>query len=117
VTAVEGPDLSGRAVEGPAWKARVLQMFDDLQEGETYIVRFRAKADAPRRVPLQAQIDDPDWHLSGLNVVVPLTKEWQPYQYEFRGKDLAGPTRIQFLLGDRTGTVWIEEFTVTKGAK
>jgi len=46
-----------------------------------------------------------------------LTEEWQDYQYEFQAKDLAAENTIQFILGDRTGTVWIADFTLTKGAK
>ena len=40
------------AVDGTDWHAQLCQVFDDLQEGETYTIRFRAKADAPRRMKL-----------------------------------------------------------------
>jgi hypothetical protein len=105
------------AVDGTVWHAKVRQLFDDLQEGATCTVRFRAKADAEYRVELEAQIDQPDWHLTGLREVVPLTKDWQDYHYTFRAQGLAGLTRIQFLLGERTGTVWITDFTLTQSAK
>jgi hypothetical protein len=105
------------AVDDTDWHAKVLQIFDDLQEGATYTVRFRAKADAERRVALQGQIDQADWHLTGLNEIVPLTKDWQDYHYTFQAKGLTGSNRIQFLLGERTGTVWIADFTLTKVAQ
>jgi len=105
------------AVDGTNWHARATQLFEDLQEGATYTVRFRAKADAPRTMDLYGGIDEPDWHSIGLQQEVPLTQEWRDYQYEFRAKDIAAANMIQFIVGQRTGTVWIADFTLTKGAK
>src|SRR5262249_39457929 len=103
------------AVDGTDWHARLFQVFDDLQEGATYTVRFRAKADVPRRIVFYALT--PDWHRIGLDEVVLLTQDWQPYQYEFQAKNLAALNAIFFILGKQTGTVWITDFTVTKSAK
>jgi hypothetical protein len=103
--------------EGKDTDVVLSQRFDDLQEGATYTVRFRARADAPRRITLYGQIEDSDWHGIGLNQVVLLTKDWQPYEYEFRAKDLAAWNRIHYLVGAQTGAVWIADFTVTKSAK
>jgi WD40 repeat protein/serine/threonine protein kinase len=104
------------AVDDTVWHAKVRQIFDDLQEGATYTVRFRAKADAERRINLDGQIDQPDWHLTGLDEIVPLTENWQDYHYTFQAKGLARLNRIQFFLGEHTGTVWITDFSLTKGA-
>jgi hypothetical protein len=91
--------------------------FDDPQDGATYTVRFRAKADAPPRILLYGQIDEADWHDIGLVEDVPLSEAWQDYQYEFQAKDLAAENSIQFHVGNETGTVWIADFTLTKGAR
>ena len=104
-------------VDGTAWHAQLIQPFDDLQEGATYTVRFRAKADVPRLVGLNAGIAEPNWHGIGLGMDVALTKDWQIYQYEFQAKNLAAWNVIRFVLGDRKGTVWIADFTVTKATK
>jgi hypothetical protein len=104
-------------VDGTDWHAQLLQVFDDLEEGATYTVRLRAKADVERRIRLHSQINQPDWHLIGLDEVVPLSKDWRDYSYTFQAKNLAVLNRIQFLLGERTGTVWIADFTLTKAAK
>jgi hypothetical protein len=105
------------AVDGTPWHARLSQMTEDLQEGVTYTVRFRAKADVPRSIELHGQIDEPDWHNIGLNQVVSLTADWQPYQCEFQAKDLGATNMLRLLLGERTGTVWVADLTVTKSAK
>jgi hypothetical protein len=39
------------------------------------------------------------------------------YHCSFVAKDLAATNTIQFSLGERTGTVWIADVTVTKAAK
>jgi serine/threonine protein kinase/WD40 repeat protein len=105
------------AIDKTDWNVQICQVLEDLQEGATYTVRFRAKADAPRRMRLWGEIASPNWHCIGLDTAVPLSKDWTPYQYEFQAKDLMGSTKINFRLGNQTGTVWIADFTVTRGAK
>src|SRR5262249_22117272 len=110
------------AVDGTQGHVQFWQTLDDFQEGATYTVRFRARADAPRQVNLYAQTTGPpDWLKIGLNIgldeAVPLTKDWQPYEYKFRAKGLAAENVIIFKVGEQTGTVWITDFTVTKSAK
>jgi tetratricopeptide (TPR) repeat protein len=105
------------AVDGTAWHAKLVQVRADLEEGATYTVRFRAKADAPRPMTLEGQINEPNWHGIGLGKAVSLTRDWKDYQYRFRAKRLAAANRIEFLVGQRTGTVWIADFTLTKSAK
>jgi WD40 repeat protein len=104
------------AVDGTNWHAQLYQLFDDLQEGATYTVRFRAKANAPRSLELLAQINEPDYHLIGLNETVPLTGDWRTYHYQFQAKESAARNTVVFNVGERTGTVWIANFTLTKGA-
>lgn len=112
-----GNRVDATSVDGTAWHAKLLQVFDDLEEGARYRVRFRAKATSPRQIILYGQISEPDGHGIGRNQAVPLTRDWQPYQYEFQAKDLAAWNRIEFHLGQQTGTVWIADFSVTKLAK
>jgi hypothetical protein len=105
------------AVDGTVWHAKLVQVRADLEEGATYTVRFRAKADAPRPMTLNGQIAEPNWHNIGLDKAVPLTRDWKDYQYRFQAKRLAAANRIEFIVGQRTGTVWIADFTLTKSAK
>jgi Tol biopolymer transport system component len=105
------------AVDDVIWHAQLCQVFDNLEEGATYTLRFRAKADAPRRLRLWGEIAEPDWHCIGLDEEVPLTKDWQAYQYEFQATNLTAWTKINFRVGDRTGTVWIADVTLTMGRK
>jgi hypothetical protein len=105
------------AVDGTDWHAQVQQHFDDLQEGANYTVRFRAKADSPRGLGVAAHIAEPDWHQIGFIKPVSLSVDWQSYELEFQAKQIAAKNMIVFSVGERTGTVWIAEFGLTKGAE
>jgi dipeptidyl aminopeptidase/acylaminoacyl peptidase len=105
------------AVDGTNWHVQLYEVIDDLQEGATYAVRFRAKADAPSSLGLDATIAEVDYHNIGLNEAVPLSEDWRTYQYQFQAKELAARNQINFEVGERTGTVWIANFTLTKAAK
>ena len=94
------------AADGTHWHVQLLQTFDgiqDLQEGATYTVRFRAKAGSTRSVNLNAEIAEPDYHAIGLGEVVPVTKDWGEYSYKFQAKQLAASNQIVFNLGERHG--------------
>jgi hypothetical protein len=54
------------AVDTLNWHARLVQVMDDLQEGATYSVRFRAKAGVPGPIAVYGQVEEPDWHEIGL---------------------------------------------------
>jgi hypothetical protein len=105
--------------DGNPGHVRLNQVFDDLQEGASYTIRFRAKADAPGSIVLKAKSQLPNvGHDIGLgDVIVELTETEKLYQYKFRAKGLAHWNGIHFILGQRTGTVWIKDFTLTKGEK
>jgi hypothetical protein len=105
------------AVDGTNWHARLSQVIEHLQEGATYTIRFRAKADAPRPIMLHGQIGEPDWHGIGLSEVESLTQKFRDYEFKFQAKDLSATNLLQFILGDQTGTVWIADLTVTQSAK
>ena len=106
------------AVNPTDWYVQLHEMFDDLEEGATYTIRFQAKADAPRRINLNAQRNGtPDWKNIGLAKSFSLTEQWEKHEVQFQAKNLAAVNKITFILGQQTGTVWIKDFTVTKSAK
>jgi tetratricopeptide (TPR) repeat protein len=104
--------VSTTAVDGTAYHVQLMQLFDDFSADASYTVRFRARADVPLAMELYAHIHEPDWNGIGLNETVRLTKEWRSYEFSFQAKNPAKVNRITFILGQRTGTVWIADFTV-----
>ena len=106
------------AVDDTDWHVQLFQRFDDLEEGATYTIRFRAKADAPHSIGLFAQRNgNPDWEQICQGKYIPITQQWEKYEATFQVRNLAAVNKIYFILGQRTGTVWIDDFTVTKGGK
>jgi hypothetical protein len=112
--------------------ARLTRIFDktQFQEGASYTVRFRAKADAPRPIVLDTQVSPPYAYVRLGEKTVDLTENWQYYEYEFRAKNLyefraknleawneIQFIEIHFIVGQQTGTVWIEDFTLTPAEK
>jgi WD40 repeat protein/serine/threonine protein kinase/tetratricopeptide (TPR) repeat protein len=100
-----------------AYAVQLMQVFDDLQEGENYALRFRARADPPRRLKIWGEIAEPDWHGIGLDEEAIVSKSWQNYEYEFQAKNLRGTSKFNFRVGDQTGTVWLGDVTITRAAK
>lgn len=98
------------------YDATLGHIYDDLQEGATYSIRFRARASSPRRLKLYGQVNQPDWHPIGLNHVFDLTTEWQTFTCTFQAKDVWATNNMNFMLGEQTGTVWIADFTLTRQA-
>ncbi len=103
--------------DGTGWHVQVHQTGLDLKSGDTYTVTFRAKADAPRPLPVGASVDQSDWHNVGLDATAALTTEWQTFKYVFAAHDaVPGHTRLAFTLGGQTGTVWIDNLQIHPGA-
>ncbi len=103
--------------DGTGWHIQAHQTGLDLKSGDTYTVTFRARADAPRALPVAASVDESDWHNIGLDTTAALTTEWRTFQYVFAAHDtLPSHSRLAFTLGGQTGTVWIDNLQIHPGA-
>ena len=97
------------------WHVQLGAVRDDLVEGTTYAVRFRARADVPHRIGLYAQRTGvPDWQGIGLDEQIPVTQDWTTHEVRFQATDVANRSRINFNVGRQVGKVWIADFTFTK---
>jgi WD40 repeat protein len=105
------------AVDGTNWHTQLSQFFDDLREGATYRVQFRARAETMTKLVLVAQIGVADWHDIGLLEEVPLSKDWRDYQYQFQAKGIAAVNEVVYNVGEQLGTVWISGLSLTKVEK
>ncbi len=104
--------------DGTDWHVQVHQTGLDLHEGATYTVTFRAKADAPRPLPLGASLDQADWHNVGLTASVAPTTDWKTFSYVFTAHDtVSSHNRLAFTLGGQTGSVWISDLQIHPGAE
>jgi WD40 repeat protein len=106
------------AVDDTDWHVQFFQLFDDLEDGATYTIRFRAKTDVPRSIGLNGDRNgNPNWDPILLQKRFSVTDKWEPYEVQFTPKDIGPVNRFLFILGQQAGTVWIDDFTVTKEGK
>lgn len=115
------------ALDGDAARCTVLQVDGDashlkltyigaaLVNGQTYTLRFRAKADAPRL--LQVFGDNSKHAAVGLNQVVHLTTDWTTFQTSWTAHDVLDShnNAPQFWIGQNPGTVWLSDVSLTPG--
>lgn len=97
---------------------RLYQAGRDLVPGQKYVLKFIAKASAPRVVGLTAQTDQsPFTGLIG-DETIEFSTRWQLYTLEFvADKAVPQHTRIPVLsLGGEIGTVWLRDASVTGSA-
>jgi hypothetical protein len=83
-----------------------------LKENTPYTVRFRARADTVRQLPVEGEKDG--GAKNGLHQIVRLTTEWQPFDLSFTTRTgTSGHNLIpEFLPGSIPGTIWIADVSV-----
>jgi hypothetical protein len=101
------------ATSGVKWHIKLAQANRSLEQGLIYDVSFWAKSDAQRTITLNAQKGYPDWREYGLWRHVYLDPGWKKYTVSFAATETASDARIQFLIGESPGTVWLDEVSMT----
>ena len=101
-----------RAISGNDWQIDFAHMQNSIVEGTEYRVEFWAKSDHERAMTLYSLKGSPDWSNFGLYRRIDLTTEWTHYQVTFKATGSANDVRIQFVLGEETGTIWLDDVKV-----
>lgn len=102
------------ATSGTDWHIEFAQYDRTLEKDVVYDLSFWAKSDAPRPITLSAQKGSPDWRNYGLWRHVTLDTEWREYTVSFQANETVSDSRIQFMVGQVTGTVWLDDVRLTK---
>ena len=106
------------ASDGTDWHVQLVYTALDLKDGKEYVLKFKARAEADRQVPVNAMIDQDDWHQIGLSETADVTKEWKTFEYEFKAdQTVASKNRISFIVGSDKGAIWIRNVTLTEKSK
>lgn len=90
-----------------------------LEEGRTYTLRFRAKADAKRALPVYALMAGGDYHGIGLRQVAKLGPQWRTFEYTFLVTDRGDKAAIvcpQFTVGNAVGTTYLSDVSLVRAA-
>lgn len=87
-----------------------------LVAGLTYKVTFLAKSSvAPYPLGVNTRKDQPGWDAYGLDATVLLSTTWQQHSLEFVALANTTDCRLSFWLGKATGTVWVDNVTMSRG--
>ncbi|HKZ80691.1 MAG TPA: carbohydrate binding domain-containing protein [Pyrinomonadaceae bacterium] len=100
------------AASGVERHIRLAQYDRSLEQGVIYDVSFWAKSDTQRTITLSAQKGSPDWRGYGLWRHVPIDTGWKQYRISFAANESADDARIQFLVGETSGTVWLDDVSM-----
>ena len=86
-----------------------------LEQGKTYAITFKAKADEERKAVVSFCKDTTPWTNYGLRNTIPLTTEWKQYKFVFTASATTDEdTRLSFVLGQSTGTVWLDKIQLSE---
>ena len=84
-----------------------------VSEGDRVTVAFRAKADLPRPLHLEAQATGGDYPDIGLVRDLTLSTEWTTYSFTFTARKIGKRNQIVYGVGQAIGTVWLEGVSVS----
>ena len=92
VTVRQTPEVS--------WHAQLHWTGLTLEADRVHTLSFRARSDAPRRLPVSTRLSETDWHNCGLSETAEVGPEWKTYSYSFRAtKEKAGAVRFDIVVG------------------
>ncbi len=100
------------ATSGQDWHIDCAQFDRSLIEDTTYDVVFWAKADVDRTIRLSAQRGSAPWENFGLSRQVAIGTAWEEYTVSFTANATTSESRIEFLVGETTGSVWLDDVRV-----
>ena len=104
------------------YSIQLMQAPVEIEKGYKYKVQFDAKASKPREIELKVGgTADRSWgsYVNGKGetggFVAELDRNLKSYEFEFvMGKDTDPKARVEFQLGKNTGTIWIDNVSITK---
>jgi len=97
------------------WCVSLEQRGVKIQKGESYQIRFRAKAETNRPITVSvSDIGGSYLTLSKSNRHINITTDWVIYEYTFNANITDYTARLVFMLGAQTGDVFIDDVTMEK---
>jgi hypothetical protein len=88
------------------------QYNQSLEKAVIYDVSFWAKSDSERTITLSSQKTSPSQRSQALLHNVVIDTRWKEYRVSFAADQTSRDARIQFLLGESIGTVWLDDVSM-----
>ena len=109
--------ISVTATAGADWRIEFAEYNRALVAGQNYEVVFWAKATAPRPITLSTQKGSADWRSYGLSQTLSISTNWTEYTVRFTANATVTDSRLQFLVGAASGSVWLDDVRLrTRGS-
>ena len=96
------------STSGQDWHIALAQAGRSLTKDKDYRLFFSAKSNRVRPLTLSAYKDSPDWRNYGLKERITIGTDWREYSVSFTANETTTESRIQFEVGETTGSVWID---------
>ncbi len=97
------------ATSGVEWHINFGQPTSQLVKGSGYYVVFWAKSDVPRSIALTLFKGTKNY---GLYKNINISSDWEEYTVPFTANATASDVVIQFQVGQKIGTVWLDDVRV-----
>jgi hypothetical protein len=94
---------------GTDWQIEFAQYNRSLTQDVSYTLTFWARSSTNRFISVSSQKGSPDWRNYGLYQRLAITTNWQTYSVTFTANATVSDARLQFFLGETTGTVWLDD--------
>jgi hypothetical protein len=101
-----------RVAQTVPWHVQIRKAGLYVKEGRTYVVSFRARADAPRRIAFAVSQAHEPWQPLGLYGEADLGSEWRSVRQEFRALKDDDAARVHFDLGGHAAAVELTDVTL-----
>lgn len=98
---------------GDVWRIELAQFDRSLAQGTAYDVTFWARSTATRTLTVSSRQGRAPWTWYGLERTVEVGPTWRAYTVTFEANVTVNDARIQFFLGNATGTVWLDDVRLT----
>ncbi len=86
-----------------------------LKKGKNYLLTFKARATDNRSITVEYCKSSPKWDNYGLYQGFKINTKWKLKSVVFSSSvDTAADTRLSFMIGNSTGTVWLKDITLTE---
>lgn len=104
--------ISITQASGVDWHIELNQTHRTFVKDTPYQLSFWAKSSIARYITVGTQKQSPDWDNFGLSEQVMLTTDWQKYTVSFTANASTTESRLQFMVGQSVGTVWIDDIVL-----
>lgn len=105
-----------KSVSNTPWHIRLQQPPTAWQASQRYTLKFKARADQPRKLAVELQQAHEPYRNAGFFMPLEVLSEWRQYQWEFTVPTDEEKATLHFNLGDNTTPLELADFSLSFSA-